>query len=352
MKRKKIRKTLFSFLLVVAVMFSFSTAAYAETGEFNFALPDEFEVKDVIILSEKSGENSVLKKAPFLFEQYTGEEIAEYVAYDRYLKGEDYNYELDEENGFVIFGITGPATILVPSKIIIPAEGDLKITVLCIDIPDGTKLKVNYTDGESSGSATVKVKDGIATFTIGEGELDNYKESEALEISIEYTLDGNMISEKANYPIESEGGNNGGYNGGYNGGGASGDGGNGGGASGDGGNGGGASGDGGNGGGASGDGGNGGGASGDGGNGGGASGDGGNGGGAGGSDSDFNHGIKIVGGGNEIGVKVDDNKIFNNVEPVVGSNDGPAHVEVWYGGGCINIPLEPAYWEGLFGGNG
>ena len=322
MKRKKIRKTLFSFLLVVAVMFSFSTAAYAETGEFNFALPDEFEVKDVIILSEKSGENSVLKKAPFLFEQYTGEEIAEYVAYDRYLKGEDYNYELDEENGFVIFGITGPATILVPSKIIIPAEGDLKITVLCIDIPDGTKLKVNYTDGESSGSATVKVKDGIATFTIGEGELDNYKESEALEISIEYTLDGNMISEKANYPIESEGGNNGGYNGGYNGGGASGDGGNGGGASGDGG------------------------------NGGGASGDGGNGGGAGGSDSDFNHGIKIVGGGNEIGVKVDDNKIFNNVEPVVGSNDGPAHVEVWYGGGCINIPLEPAYWEGLFGGNG
>lgn len=308
MKRKTIRKTLFSFLLVVAVMFSFSTAAYAETGEFNFALPDEFEVKDVIILSEKSGENSVLKKAPFLFEQYTGEEIAEYVAYDRYLKGEDYNYELDEENGFVIFGITGPATILVPSKIIIPAEGDLKITVLCIDIPDGTKLKVNYTDGESSGSATVKVKDGIATFTIGEGELDNYKESGELEISIEYTLDGNMISEKANYPIESEGGNNGGYNGG--------------------------------------------GASGDGGNGGGASGDGGNGGGAGGSDSDFNHGIKIVGGGNEIGVKVDDNKIFNNVEPVVGSNDGPAHVEVWYGGGCINIPLEPAYWEGLFGGNG
>ena len=302
MKRKTIRKTLFSFLLVVAVMFSFSTAAYAEPGEFNFALPDEFEVKDVIILSEKSGENSVLKKAPFLFEQYTGEEIAEYVAYDRYLKGEDYNYELDEENGFVIFGITGPATILVPSKIIIPAEGDLKITVLCIDIPDGTKLKVNYTDGESSGSATVKVKDGIATFTIGEGELDNYKESGELEISIEYTLDGNMISEKANYPIESEGGNNGGYNGGYNGGGASGD--------------------------------------------------GGNGGGAGGSDSDFNHGIKIVGGGNEIGVKVDDNKIFNNVEPVVGSNDGPAHVEVWYGGGCINIPLEPAYWEGLFGGNG
>ena len=318
MKRQKIRKTLFSFLLVVAVMLSFSTAAYAEPGEFNFALPDDFEVKDVIILSEKSGENSVLKKAPFLFEQYTGEEIAEYVAYDRYLKGEDYNYELDEENGFVIFGITGPATILVPSKIIIPAEGDLKITVLCIDIPDGTKLKVNYTDGESSGSATVKVKDGIATFTIGEGELDNYKESGELEISIEYTLDGNMISEKANYPIESEGGNNGGYNGG----------------------------------GASGDGGNGGGASGDGGNGGGASGDGGNGGGAGGSDSDFNHGIKIVGGGNEIGVKVDDNKIFNNVEPVVGSNDGPAHVEVWYGGGCINIPLEPAYWEGLFGGNG
>lgn len=308
MKRQKIRKTLFSFLLVVAVMLSFSTAAYAEPGEFNFALPDDFEVKDVIILSEKSGENSVLKKAPFLFEQYTGEEIAEYVAYDRYLKGEDYNYELDEENGFVIFGITGPATILVPSKIIIPAEGDLKITVLCIDIPDGTKLKVNYTDGESSGSATVKVKDGIATFTIGEGELDNYKESGELEISIEYTLDGNMISEKANYPIESEGGNNGGYNGG--------------------------------------------GASGDGGNGGGASGDGGNGGGAGGSDSDFNHGIKIVGGGNEIGVKVDDNKIFNNVEPVVGSNDGPAHVEVWYGGGCINIPLEPAYWEGLFGGNG
>ena len=302
MKRQKIRKTLFSFLLVVAVMLSFSTAAYAEPGEFNFALPDDFEVKDVIILSEKSGENSVLKKAPFLFEQYTGEEIAEYVAYDRYLKGEDYNYELDEENGFVIFGITGPATILVPSKIIIPAEGDLKITVLCIDIPDGTKLKVNYTDGESSGSATVKVKDGIATFTIGEGELDNYKESGELEISIEYTLDGNMISEKANYPIESEGGNNGGYNGGYNGGGASGD--------------------------------------------------GGNGGGAGGSDSDFNHGIKIVGGGNEIGVKVDDNKIFNNVEPVVGSNDGPAHVEVWYGGGCINIPLEPAYWEGLFGGNG
>ena len=332
MKRQKIRKTLFSFLLVVAVMLSFSTAAYAEPGEFNFALPDDFEVKDVIILSEKSGENSVLKKAPFLFEQYTGEEIAEYVAYDRYLKGEDYNYELDEENGFVIFGITGPATILVPSKIIIPAEGDLKITVLCIDIPDGTKLKVNYTDGESSGSATVKVKDGIATFTIGEGELDNYKESGELEISIEYTLDGNMISEKANYPIESEGGNNGGYNGGYNGGGASGDGGHGGGASGDGGNGGGASGDGG--------------------NGGGASGDGGNGGGAGGSDSDFNHGIKIVGGGNEIGVKVDDNKIFNNVEPVVGSNDGPAHVEVWYGGGCINIPLEPAYWEGLFGGNG
>ena len=322
MKRQKIRKTLFSFLLVVAVMLSFSTAAYAEPGEFNFALPDDFEVKDVIILSEKSGENSVLKKAPFLFEQYTGEEIAEYVAYDRYLKGEDYNYELDEENGFVIFGITGPATILVPSKIIIPAEGDLKITVLCIDIPDGTKLKVNYTDGESSGSATVKVKDGIATFTIGEGELDNYKESGELEISIEYTLDGNMISEKANYPIESEGGNNGGYNGGYNGGGASGDGSNGGGASGDGG------------------------------NGGGASGDGGNGGGAGGSDSDFNHGIKIVGGGNEIGVKVDDNKIFNNVEPVVGSNDGPAHVEVWYGGGCINIPLEPAYWEGLFGGNG
>ncbi len=322
MKRQKIRKTLFSFLLVVAVMLSFSTAAYAEPGEFNFALPDDFEVKDVIILSEKSGENSVLKKAPFLFEQYTGEEIAEYVAYDRYLKGEDYNYELDEENGFVIFGITGPATILVPSKIIIPAEGDLKITVLCIDIPDGTKLKVNYTDGESSGSATVKVKDGIATFTIGEGELDNYKESGELEISIEYTLDGNMISEKANYPIESEGGNNGGYNGGYNGGGASGNGGNGGGASGDGG------------------------------NGGGASGDGGNGGGAGGSDSDFNHGIKIVGGGNEIGVKVDDNKIFNNVEPVVGSNDGPAHVEVWYGGGCINIPLEPAYWEGLFGGNG
>ena len=318
MKRQKIRKTLFSFLLVAAVMLSFSTAAYAEPGEFNFALPDDFEVKDVIILSEKSGENSVLKKAPFLFEQYTGEEIAEYVAYDRYLKGEDYNYELDEENGFVIFGITGPATILVPSKIIIPAEGDLKITVLCIDIPDGTKLKVNYTDGESSGSATVKVKDGIATFTIGEGELDNYKESGELEISIEYTLDGNMISEKANYPIESEGGNNGGYNGG----------------------------------GASGDGGNGGGASGDGGNGGGASGDGGNGGGAGGSDSDFNHGIKIVGGGNEIGVKVDDNKIFNNVEPVVGSNDGPAHVEVWYGGGCINIPLEPAYWEGLFGGNG
>ena len=312
MKRQKIRKTLFSFLLVVAVMLSFSTAAYAEPGEFNFALPDDFEVKDVIILSEKSGENSVLKKAPFLFEQYTGEEIAEYVAYDRYLKGEDYNYELDEENGFVIFGITGPATILVPSKIIIPAEGDLKITVLCIDIPDGTKLKVNYTDGESSGSATVKVKDGIATFTIGEGELDNYKESGELEISIEYTLDGNMISEKANYPIESEGGNNGGYNGGYNGGGASGNGG----------------------------------------NGGGASGDGGNGGGAGGSDSDFNHGIKIVGGGNEIGVKVDDNKIFNNVEPVVGSNDGPAHVEVWYGGGCINIPLEPAYWEGLFGGNG
>ena len=312
MKRQKIRKTLFSFLLVAAVMLSFSTAAYAEPGEFNFALPDDFEVKDVIILSEKSGENSVLKKAPFLFEQYTGEEIAEYVAYDRYLKGEDYNYELDEENGFVIFGITGPATILVPSKIIIPAEGDLKITVLCIDIPDGTKLKVNYTDGESSGSATVKVKDGIATFTIGEGELDNYKESGELEISIEYTLDGNMISEKANYPIESEGGNNGGYNGGYNGGGASGDGG----------------------------------------NGGGASGDGGNGGGAGGSDSDFNHGIKIVGGGNEIGVKVDDNKIFNNVEPVVGSNDGPAHVEVWYGGGCINIPLEPAYWEGLFGGNG
>ena len=308
MKRQKIRKTLFSFLLVVAVMLSFSTAAYAEPGEFNFALPDDFEVKDVIILSEKSGENSVLKKAPFLFEQYTGEEIAEYVAYDRYLKGEDYNYELDEENGFVIFGITGPATILVPSKIIIPAEGDLKIPVLCIDIPDGTKLKVNYTDGESSGSATVKVKDGIATFTIGEGELDNYKESGELEISIEYTLDGNMISEKANYPIESEGGNNGGYNGG--------------------------------------------GASGDGGNGGGASGDGGNGGGAGGSDSDFNHGIKIVGGGNEIGVKVDDNKIFNNVEPVVGSNDGPAHVEVWYGGGCINIPLEPAYWEGLFGGNG
>ena len=308
MKRQKIRKTLFSFLLVVAVMLSFSTAAYAEPGEFNFALPDDFEVKDVIILSEKSGENSVLKKAPFLFEQYTGEEIAEYVAYDRYLKGEDYNYELDEENGFVIFGITGPATILVPSKIIIPAEGDLKITVLCIDIPDGTKLKVNYTDGESSGSATVKVKDGIATFTIGEGELDNYKESGELEISIEYTLDGNMISEKANYPIESEGGNNGGYNGG--------------------------------------------GASGDGGNGGGASGDGGNGGGAGGSDSDFNHGIKIVGGGNEIGVKVDDNKIFNNVEPVVGSNDGPAHVEVWYGGGCINIPLEPAYWEGLFSGNG
>ncbi len=302
MKRQKIRKTLFSFLLVVAVMLSFSTAAYAEPGEFNFALPDDFEVKDVIILSEKSGENSVLKKAPFLFEQYTGEEIAEYVAYDRYLKGEDYNYELDEENGFVIFGITGPATILVPSKIIIPAEGDLKITVLCIDIPDGTKLKVNYTDGESSGSATVKVKDGIATFTIGEGELDNYKESGELEISIEYTLDGNMISEKANYPIESEGGNNGGYNGGYNGGGASGN--------------------------------------------------GGNGGGAGGSDSDFNHGIKIVGGGNEIGVKVDDNKIFNNVEPVVGSNDGPAHVEVWYGGGCINIPLEPAYWEGLFGGNG
>ena len=292
MKRQKIRKTLFSFLLMVAVMLSFSTAAYAEPGEFNFALPDDFEVKDVIILSEKSGENSVLKKAPFLFEQYTGEEIAEYVAYDRYLKGEDYNYELDEENGFVIFGITGPATILVPSKIIIPAEGDLKITVLCIDIPDGTKLKVNYTDGESSGSATVKVKDGIATFTIGEGELDNYKESGELEISIEYTLDGNMISEKANYPIESEGGNNGGYNGGY------------------------------------------------------------NGGGAGGSDSDFNHGIKIVGGGNEIGVKVDDNKIFNNVEPVVGSNDGPAHVEVWYGGGCINIPLEPAYWEGLFGGNG
>ena len=328
MKRQKIRKTLFSFLLVVAVMLSFSTAAYAEPGEFNFALPDDFEVKDVIILSEKSGENSVLKKAPFLFEQYTGEEIAEYVAYDRYLKGEDYNYELDEENGFVIFGITGPATILVPSKIIIPAEGDLKITVLCIDIPDGTKLKVNYTDGESSGSATVKVKDGIATFTIGEGELDNYKESGELEISIEYTLDGNMISEKANYPIESEGGNNGGYNGG------------------------GASGNGSNGGGASGDGGNGGGASGDGGNGGGASGDGGNGGGAGGSDSDFNHGIKIVGGGNEIGVKVDDNKIFNNVEPVVGSNDGPAHVEVWYGGGCINIPLEPAYWEGLFGGNG
>ena len=322
MKRQKIRKTLFSFLLVVAVMLSFSTAAYAEPGEFNFALPDDFEVKDVIILSEKSGENSVLKKAPFLFEQYTGEEIAEYVAYDRYLKGEDYNYQLDEENGFVIFGITGPATILVPSKIIIPAEGDLKITVLCIDIPDGTKLKVNYTDGESSGSATVKVKDGIATFTIGEGELDNYKESGELEISIEYTLDGNMISEKANYPIESEGGNNGGYNGGYNGGGASGNGGNGGGASGDGG------------------------------NGGGASGDGGNGGGAGGSDSDFNHGIKIVGGGNEIGVKVDDNKIFNNVEPVVGSNDGPAHVEVWYGGGCINIPLEPAYWEGLFGGNG
>lgn len=322
MKRQKIRKTLFSFLLVVAVMLSFSTAAYAEPGEFNFALPDDFEVKDVIILSEKSGENSVLKKAPFLFEQYTGEEIAEYVAYDRYLKGEDYNYELDEENGFVIFGITGPATILVPSKIIIPAEGDLKITVLCIDIPDGTKLKVNYTDGESSGSATVKVKDGIATFTIGEGELDNYKESGELEISIEYTLDGNMISEKANYPIESEGGNNGGYNGGYNGGGASGNGSNGGGASGDGG------------------------------NGGGASGDGGNGGGAGGSDSDFNHGIKIVGGGNEIGVKVDDNKIFNNVEPVVGSNDGPAHVEVWYGGGCINIPLEPAYWEGLFGGNG
>ena len=322
MKRQKIRKTLFSFLLVVAVMLSFSTAAYAEPGEFNFALPDDFEVKDVIILSEKSGENSVLKKAPFLFEQYTGEEIAEYVAYDRYLKGEDYNYELDEENGFVIFGITGPATILVPSKIIIPAEGDLKITVLCIDIPDGTKLKVNYTDGESSGSATVKVKDGIATFTIGEGELDNYKESGELEISIEYTLDGNMISEKANYPIESEGGNNGGYNGGYNGGGASGNGGNGGGASGDGG------------------------------NGGGASGDGGNGGGAGGSDSDFNHGIKIVGGGNEIGVKVDDNKIFNNVEPVVGSNDGPAHVEVWYGGDCINIPLEPAYWEGLFGGNG
>ena len=312
MKRQKIRKTLFSFLLVVAVMLSFSTAAYAEPGEFNFALPDDFEVKDVIILSEKSGENSVLKKAPFLFEQYTGEEIAEYVAYDRYLKGEDYNYELDEENGFVIFGITGPATILVPSKIIIPAEGDLKITVLCIDIPDGTKLKVNYTDGESSGSATVKVKDGIATFTIGEGELDNYKESGELEISIEYTLDGNMISEKANYPIESEGGNNGGYNGGYNGGGASGNGS----------------------------------------NGGGASGDGGNGGGAGGSDSDFNHGIKIVGGGNEIGVKVDDNKIFNNVEPVVGSNDGPAHVEVWYGGGCINIPLEPAYWEGLFGGNG
>ena len=342
MKRQKIRKTLFSFLLVVAVMLSFSTAAYAEPGEFNFALPDDFEVKDVIILSEKSGENSVLKKAPFLFEQYTGEEIAEYVAYDRYLKGEDYNYELDEENGFVIFGITGPATILVPSKIIIPAEGDLKITVLCIDIPDGTKLKVNYTDGESSGSATVKVKDGIVTFTIGEGELDNYKESGELEISIEYTLDGNMISEKANYPIESEGGNNGGYNGGYNGGGASGNGSNGGGASGDGGNGGGASGDGGNGGGASGDGG----------NGGGASGDGGNGGGAGGSDSDFNHGIKIVGGGNEIGVKVDDNKIFNNVEPVVGSNDGPAHVEVWYGGGCINIPLEPAYWEGLFGGNG
>lgn len=322
MKRQKIRKTLFSFLLVVAVMLSFSTAAYAEPGEFNFALPDDFEVKDVIILSEKSGENSVLKKAPFLFEQYTGEEIAEYVAYDRYLKGEDYNYELDEENGFVIFGITGPATILVPSKIIIPAEGDLKITVLCIDIPDGTKLKVNYTDGESSGSATVKVKDGIATFTIGEGELDNYKESGELEISIEYTLDGNMISEKANYPIESEGGNNGGYNGGYNGGGASGNGSNGGGASGDGG------------------------------NGGGASGDGGNGGGASGSDSDFNHGIKIVGGGNEIGVKVDDNKIFNNVEPVVGSNDGPAHVEVWYGGGCINIPLEPAYWEGLFGGNG
>ena len=328
MKRQKIRKTLFSFLLVAAVMLSFSTAAYAEPGEFNFALPDDFEVKDVIILSEKSGENSVLKKAPFLFEQYTGEEIAEYVAYDRYLKGEDYNYELDEENGFVIFGITGPATILVPSKIIIPAEGDLKITVLCIDIPDGTKLKVNYTDGESSGSATVKVKDGIATFTIGEGELDNYKESGELEISIEYTLDGNMISEKANYPIESEGGNNGGYNGG------------------------GASGDGGNGGGASGNGSNGGGASGDGGNGGGASGDGGNGGGAGGSDSDFNHGIKIVGGGNEIGVKVDDNKIFNNVEPVVGSNDGPAHVEIWYGGGCINIPLEPAYWEGLFGGNG
>lgn len=308
MVRKNITRVLLSVLLIAAVMVSISAAAFADDAGFVFELPKDFEVKDVIIMSEKSGANSVLERAPWLFEQYTGAEVAEYVAYDRYLKGESYAYELDEENGFVIFGITGPTTILVPSKIVIPEEGNLDMTVLCIDIPDGTELDIHYTDGNYSGNVKVPVKDGVARFTIYGDELEKMKNSDDLEVTIDYTVDGEDYSDTAKYPIDDGSDDNGG-NGNGNGNSGNGNGGNGG----------------------SGD---------NGGNGDSGNGD--------GKDSDIKHGIVAVGSGYEAGAKVDDNKIFNKVEPVWGHNDGEPELQIWYNGDSINIPLDPEFYINLF----
>lgn len=295
MSRKNILRVLLSVLLVAAVMVSMSAAAFAEEAEFSFELPKDFEVNDVIILSEKSGENSVKEKAPWLFEEYTGAEVAEFVAYDRYLKGESYAYELDEENGFVIFGITGPTTILVPSKIEFPEKGNLDMTVLCIDIPDGTELDITYTDGTYAGTAKAVAEDGIAQFTIYRNALQKLADAEELEVTIDYTVDGQDYSDTAKYPVgdgddkiiyeddngeakpaeepekepEEE-------------------------------------------------------------------------------DNSKKHGIVIVGGGSELDINVNEDKIFDKTDVELGKNDGAPEVQIWYNGQSFNIPLDPNVIINLF----
>ena len=200
MKQKRFFRAFISVLLLAAITVSLSVTAFAD-DKFSFELKmKDTDVKDVIIVSEKSGEYSVKAHAEELFTKYTGGKVAYYVAYDRYLKGEDYSHTEDKAAGLVIFGITGPTTIQIPNDIDVTSGLDINGTLLCIDIPDGTELSVSYTGAKGEKGVKCVAEGGVASFTIPAADVKGLESGKEFVITVKFAVDGKNYTETMKCP--------------------------------------------------------------------------------------------------------------------------------------------------------
>ena len=198
MKLKILIRRLLVILLAALLILSLSFSAFADNNSFVFQLDKSFKIKDINLISDRSSCLSLKDALAWDLGGANGEGVAESIAHTLFLNEQLTIPEQDDNSGVLNFSVVTPAIFALAKDDFVESSSAYKIDVLALDIADGTKLRTELWQENSSDKSLIDyiscgsclVKDGMATMTIGKKMIRELGEGILLKAIIYYDYDG------------------------------------------------------------------------------------------------------------------------------------------------------------------